>query len=139
MDLRPLAVEFFAAAAADLNCTLALHEFRIAGKKLRYAMEVFASAFGPQFREELYSIIEQLQEKLGAVNDHASAQNRYLTWLDETEAESQRLILGKLISVEAAALQKSTKEFHDWWSPARAADLQSRFWSEVQSGESRCA
>ncbi len=102
-------------------------------------MEVFAAAFGPAFREQLYPLIEDLQEKLGAVNDHANAQNRYLQWLDETRDESQRLILGKLIAVETAALQSSTKAFLNWWTPARAADLKARFWSEVQPTEIRCA
>jgi CHAD domain-containing protein len=139
MGLRPLAEAFFATSEADFGCILSLHEFRIAGKRLRYAMEVFAAAFGPAFREQIYPLIEELQEKLGAVNDHANAQNRYLQWLDETRDESQRLILGKLIAVETAALQASTSAFRDWWTPARAADLKARFWSEVSPSEIRCA
>jgi CHAD domain-containing protein len=137
--LQPLAAAFFSASEADFDCTLSLHEFRIAGKQLRYAMEVFAAAFSPAFREELYPIVEQLQEKLGAVNDHANTRNRYLAWLDETQDESQRLVLSKLIAVETAALQTSTRGFRDWWSPARAANLKARFWSEVSTGEARCA
>ncbi len=139
MGLRPLAATFFSAAEADFECTLSLHEFRIAGKQLRYAMEVFAAAFGPTFREELYPIVEELQEKLGSVNDHANAQNRYLAWLDETQDESQRLILGKLIAVETTALQTSTRDFRDWWTATRAADLKAHFWNEVAPSEMRCA
>src|SRR5262249_6781473 len=50
--LRSLAVDFFTASQGDFESILAMHEFRIAGKQLRYAMEIFAAAFGPAFRRE---------------------------------------------------------------------------------------
>jgi CHAD domain-containing protein len=137
--LRPLAAAFFTAAEADLDNTPALHEFRIAGKELRYAMEVFAAAFEPSFRKELYPIVEELQTKLGAVNDHATHRDQYLAWLDDTTDESQRLLLSKLIATETAALQSSTREFHQWWTTERAADFKARFWHEISAGELRCA
>jgi CHAD domain-containing protein len=137
--LAPLAATFFAASEGDFENILALHEFRIAGKQLRYAMEVFAAAFGPAFRKELYPIVEELQEKLGAVNDHANFRDRYLAWADDTEEENQRLVLGKLIALETAELQRSTREFRGWWTHDRAADLKSRFWQEVSPSELRCA
>src|SRR5262249_30263707 len=40
------------AAAKDLNDYEHLHQVRIIGKRLRYAMEVFAECFAPPFREE---------------------------------------------------------------------------------------
>jgi len=137
--LRPLAVDFFAAAQADFESILAMHEFRIAGKHLRYAMEVFAAAFGPAFRKELYSVVEELQMKLGSVNDHANNRDRCLAWLDETTDESQRLVLSKIIALETAALQNSMREFRQWWTSDRAADLKARFWLEIAPSEARCA
>jgi CHAD domain-containing protein len=137
--LAPLAAEFFTASEGDFENTLALHEFRIAGKKLRYAMEVFAAAFGPAFRKELYPIVEELQEKLGAVNDHANFRDRYLAWSDDTKDDDQRLLLGKLIALETAELQRCTREFRQWWTHERAADLKARFWQEVSPSELRCA
>jgi len=137
--LAPLAATFFTAAEGDFDNILALHEFRIAGKQLRYAMEVFAAAFEPAFRKELYPIVEELQEKLGAVNDHANFRDRYLAWTDDTQDEDQRLVLGKLIAVETAELQRCVREFRDWWTHNRAADLKARFWQEVSPSELRCA
>ena len=137
--LRPLAAAFFSAAEADLDSTPAMHEFRIAGKELRYAMEIFAAGFEPSFRKELYPIVEELQTKLGAVNDHATHRDQYLAWLDDTTDESQRLLLSKLIATETAALQASTREFHQWWTTERAADFKARFWHEISAGELRCA
>lgn len=137
--LAPLAAKFFAAAEGDFENILALHEFRIAGKQLRYAMEVFAAAFGPAFRKDLYPIVEELQEKLGAVNDHANFRDRYLAWADDAEDDDQRLVLGKLIALQTAELQRCTRDFRDWWTHNRAADLKARFWQEVSPSELRCA
>ncbi len=139
LQLRSLATEFFSAAEGDFTSTLALHQFRIATKQLRYAMEVFADAFAPTFRKELYPLVEELQEKLGGINDHADARDRYLTWLDDAQTESQRLLLGKLIAQETAGLQQTTQSFRDWWTPTRGADLKARFWQEIMPSELRCA
>ncbi|MBS0266577.1 MAG: CHAD domain-containing protein [Planctomycetes bacterium] len=52
-----------------------LHAVRIVGKRLRYAMEVFADCFPESFREELYPQVAELQEILGVVTDaHVSLQ-----------------------------------------------------------------
>lgn len=138
-QLRAAAAPFFFAAEADFASALALHEFRIATKQLRYAMEVFADAFAPTFRKELYPLVEDLQEKLGPINDHADARDRYLAWLDDTQNESQRSLLGTFIAQETAALQQAIQSFREWWTPARAGDLKARFWQEILPNELRCA
>jgi CHAD domain-containing protein len=56
-------------ASGDLKEYSQLHQVRIAGKRLRYAMEVFAPCFGPAFRQTLYPMVEQMQEILGDAND----------------------------------------------------------------------
>lgn len=48
----------------------ALHRLRVAGKRLRYTMELFAGCYGPEFQRELYPTIKTLQDFLGAINDH---------------------------------------------------------------------
>jgi hypothetical protein len=101
-------------------------------------MEVFAAAFSPAFRKELYPMVEELQLKLGAVNDHANNRDRCLAWLDETTDESQRLVLSRIIALETAALQASMREFRDWWTPERAGDLKTRFWQEIAPSEAPC-
>lgn len=64
------------AAAADLSDYPRLHNVRVAGKRLRYAMEVFAASFPPFFVQELYPQIEQVQEVLGRANDSRVAIGR---------------------------------------------------------------
>jgi CHAD domain-containing protein len=63
-------------AAGDLTDYPHLHEVRIAGKRLRYAMEVFAPCFGPAFRQAVYPTIEDMQEILGLANDSHVASGR---------------------------------------------------------------
>ena len=89
-----LVEDFFTASAADFSDYLALHAFRIQGKQLRYALEIFAGAFDRRgMRSDLYPLVEQLQEKLGAINDYATARELFAAWLAEPDlgAEAEAL------------------------------------------------
>ncbi len=53
-----------------------LHGLRIIGKRLRYAMEVFAGCFPPAFQKKLYPMVEEMQEFLGeAVDSQVASEN----------------------------------------------------------------
>src|SRR5262249_32835878 len=127
------------AAEADLDCTRALHNIRLAAKRLRYTMEVFADAFGPAFRNELYPLVAELQEKLGAVNDHVTAREQYSDWLIDQTDGPQRTLLEKLVAQEPVAIQQSPAAFRQWWTPQRAAEHKARFLREISPSEARCA
>ena len=63
-----------------------LHRIRIAGKELRYAMEIGAPCFQPPFKEVLYKAIEEMQEILGTANDsHVAVQ-----WLSALRDELKK-------------------------------------------------
>src|SRR5439155_22511507 len=64
------------AAARDVNDYQNLHQVRIAGKRLRYAMEVFVDCFAAPFRAEIYPRVEEMQEILGRANDSHVAAGR---------------------------------------------------------------
>lgn len=66
------------AAGREARTQEQLHEMRIAGKRLRYAMEIFGDCFASAFRRELYPRVEALQEILGTVNDAFNAAKVYL-------------------------------------------------------------
>jgi CHAD domain-containing protein len=124
--LERLAQPFFAAARSDLHNIDALHAFRIAGKRLRYAIEIFA-AVSPALRSDIYPRMEQLQERLGEINDHASAVGRYSTWLAEWDDLTVGETLESLIVEEKAALDECRRSFHEWWTIEQADELQQRF------------
>ncbi len=72
-----LVVPYLAAAAAQMSDAETLHAFRIQSKQVRYTMEIFAGAFDDDFRQVLYPLVATLQDHLGEINDHVTA-NR--TW-----------------------------------------------------------
>ena len=45
-----------------------LHNMRIAAKRLRYTMEIFAPCFGSEFSDAL-NRVEKIQERIGAIHD----------------------------------------------------------------------
>lgn len=71
-----------------------LHEFRIAAKKFRYALELFQFLYGPKFAEKLAQL-KKLQDHLGRLNDLATARTvvdahesgGFLKWVDAEEED----------------------------------------------------
>jgi CHAD domain-containing protein len=68
-QLGALLSAFTDAARAHPKEPDALHALRIAGKRLRYAIELFAGCFPPALRETVYPSVERAQELLGEVQD----------------------------------------------------------------------
>ena len=122
-QIRPLIDSFFAAAAADLSDVNAMHRFRIAGKKLRYAMELLAPAFDESLRTPAYLTIQDLQERLGKINDLASARARLKRWLEQANGSEQAAYLREMLSQEQRRLEKERSEFLAWWNGGREAEL----------------
>jgi CHAD domain-containing protein len=122
-QLAGLAEEFFAAMPEDVTDMAALHQFRIQGKRLRYAMELVSSAFGPQLRKVQYPLIEQLQQRLGDINDRVTARDRLRTWAGEDSYREQKPILCELAEHEVARLADALRDFRDWWTPSVAERL----------------
>ena len=84
-------------------------------------MELLAVAFDRSFRKDLYPQVEEIQEKLGTINDHATARNLLEQW--GTASGDYR----ELVAMEDQSLQTRGQEFRDWWSPERVRDMQRRF------------
>ena len=118
---------FFKASPSDLNDLRNLHRFRIRGKELRYAMELLAPAFAGEFREELYPVVEELQERLGLLHDHVVAKTRFRRWINETKSKRELVHLQKLFEQEHGKLDQLLRDFASWWTPRLKASLQSSF------------
>jgi CHAD domain-containing protein len=130
--LGQLVVPYLKAAQAEMADAEALHAFRIQGKLVRYAMEIFAGAFEADFRQELYPIVATLQERLGAINDHVTAQAHFTQWSAESESCATRQAFELGIEQEQQALEASRREFLDWWTAERREDLCRRFGQYLQ-------
>lgn len=125
--LGKLVVPYLQAARAELTDPEALHAFRIQGKQVRYAMEVFAGAFGMEFRQELYPLVAALQDRLGAINDHVTARAYFEQWSAEAATCATRQALEMAIAQERQAFETSRQEFLVWWTAERRQDLERRF------------
>jgi CHAD domain-containing protein len=114
-------------ADGDLNEYTHLHEVRIAGKRLRYAMEIFADCFPAPFRERLYPRIEDMQEILGRANDSQVASVRLASLRERvrrsTPEEWKRLRAGVevLLRFHQRRLPLERKRFLAWLEAWRKA------------------
>lgn len=124
--LAALAADAHAKGSDDLSDPERLHELRIAGKRLRYAMEVFACCFPPAFRELLYPRLEEAQEALGAVNDCQQMVSRLEAALHEIESDPApddrgppraqlRAGLSALLSQFRRQRDDRAAGFAEWW------------------------
>ena len=68
-QLGTLVAEFNEAVDANPTAPAALHRVRILGKRVRYALEIFAGCFPPAFKDTVYPAVENLQELLGDIQD----------------------------------------------------------------------
>ncbi|MBV9122407.1 MAG: CHAD domain-containing protein [Planctomycetes bacterium] len=119
--LSSLVGELERAAAGDLNDYQHLHQVRIFGKRLRYAMEVFADCFDPSFREQLYPAVEEMQDILGRANDSHVAVVRLEALAAHLEILLPRQwkrfkpgIMGWLRFHEGRLVQEQ-QHFRKWW------------------------
>jgi CHAD domain-containing protein len=110
------------AASQDLQPYEHLHQVRILGKQLRYAMEVFAICFAPAFRDEIYPEIVAMQEILGLANDSYVAHGR-LSDLKLRLQKSQPALWKRYRSGIDATLRfhqrrlpEQRRQFARWWA-----------------------
>src|SRR5581483_9024684 len=126
--VRELHDEFTAALAGDCDDHAHLHQARIAGKRLRYAMEVFVDCFAPPFREQLYPLVEELQEILGNINDSHVAIERLDALFSHLKvnplAEWDRLQPGAdgLLRYHRERIRRERDKFTTWLEQWRRLD-----------------
>ena len=122
-QIAQLAEAFFAHMPTADSDTAALHQFRIRGKALRYAIELLAPAFAPELRSEHYPVVEELQERLGNIQDCVAGGARLREWSRNTQAADARELLDELARQQDARLAQFVAEFHEWWTPQRVETL----------------
>jgi len=105
---------FLAAEPAERRNLEQLHQFRVAGKRLRYTLELLAPAIEAP-GDELYSAVEELQSRLGAIQDHHDACRRLSDELDKLTDVADIGRLTALIQSEAQALIRDVNAFWKFW------------------------
>jgi CHAD domain-containing protein len=121
-----------AAAAENLSDYERLHQVRILGKKLRYAMEIFASCFDDSFRDKIYPSVEEMQEILGRANDSYVAMQRLQEIrlrLEMTQAKEWprfRPGLETLMRSHQRRLPEQRRLFLEWWKQWQSSGMEKR-------------
>jgi CHAD domain-containing protein len=117
-------------AARDLNNYENLHQVRIAGKGLRYAMEVFVDCFAEPFRNVVYPAVEEMQEILGNANDSYVAGRRLAELRDRLNTvrpgdwKRYRLGIESLLRHHEQRLPLERKRFLKWWQRWQDAGIE---------------
>jgi CHAD domain-containing protein len=124
---RQLLDDFFVRADRKLRDAADIHRLRIEGKKLRYALEIFAAVFPPAELAACHAALEQLQETLGEFTDHASAADRFRRWAREEGVGPDRRTLAELRRLEDARAEEARRAFVKWWKPGRRRALRRSF------------
>ncbi len=123
---RGTADEFLTAATADLSAEGSLHQMRLTGKRLRYTLELLSGVFEPAFRDSLYPAVQEIQEKLGRINDHVTASLLLDQWRDEF-APNDREAAAHLANEERGFAEATGRQFRAWWTSQRVDDLHREF------------
>jgi CHAD domain-containing protein len=114
---------FFKRADRKLVTADEIHQLRIAGKKLRYALEIFAVAFPAATQTASLDALETLQETLGTFTDHAAAADRFRRWAREDGVGVDQATLVALRRHEDHRAEKARRVFAAWWKPSRRRAL----------------
>lgn len=109
-----------------------LHRLRIKGKRLRYAIELFHSPLGRPIRNELYPLVEELQDRLGAFNDHVTAQQVLQQMISTLPASAFAAHVARRIVQESDRAKASRDEFNRWWTEPRRKQIASTLEGALQ-------
>jgi len=117
-------------ADRDNDAWTMLHEVRIAGKRLRYALEVVDGCLDPAVTEHVTPALVRLQEVLGGVNDsfHASALfEAILSGMHATTpaaADRYQSVLERQIAEHRQRMQSGRDAFAAWLVAWHSPEMQ---------------
>jgi CHAD domain-containing protein len=118
-QLAPLATDFFRHTRLDLNDFKNLHQMRIAGKRLRYALELAVAVIPARIHRQLYVALKELQDRAGGVCDQRAFLVSVQEWQDEAKRKKSRERLTALQIGERRRYEAEHREFLRWWSKPR--------------------
>ncbi|MGO8671057.1 MAG: CHAD domain-containing protein [Capsulimonadaceae bacterium] len=119
----------FAPYVRDPERVQELHDMRIAAKRLRYTMEVFAScASDPEF-SALYEIVKGIQELIGDIHDCDVRVPLMLAHLDSTGTRRPEIKIGidRAVAAERARRLQLYEKFCRLWTRLETRGFRRRF------------
>jgi CHAD domain-containing protein len=92
---------------------------RIAGKRLRYALELAVAVIPARVHRQLYGALNALQDRAGEVCDQRAFLDSLQGWLDEAKKKKSHDRLTALQSRERRQYEAGHQKFLRWWSEPR--------------------
>jgi CHAD domain-containing protein len=121
--LRKAIRNFFAESSVDTKQLKRLHEFRIRAKQFRYCLELLGPTLNRQLFKKAFSGLRKLSQRLGEINDHATAIETLSLWIDSQFDAQSIQTLRQWRKEERRLLRRAITDFADWWSPRRQRQL----------------
>lgn len=117
-NLNEAGKSFFAAwpttASEQVDNFVVLHNFRLQVKKLRYQIELLASATRKKHRKKLNRQLKKMQNSLGEVNDRDIAIQKIHRWMRNAATKRQDELKQQLRH-ELTARTAAAQSFHELW------------------------
>lgn len=115
--LAPLLDEFRAALTTKDRSAAQLHRLRIAGKKLRYAVELVKPSLPKRLTSLVLTHLERMQAVLGDLNDLATADDLVSRLAEQADKRSARQWFKAQRKRERVAFSQARAKFLRTWTP----------------------
>jgi len=137
LHLRLEELYHFAPYISDPANVEELHNMRIAAKRLRYTLEVFASCFSNGGYNAIYGPAKEIQERIGEIHDCDVRVPLIQDFLERHASGKPEIRLGleELEATESSRRQKLYEDFLVFWKELNGADYRKRFLSFLASAE----
>jgi CHAD domain-containing protein len=103
-----------------------LHAFRIKVKEVRYCLELLRPGLPDEPFAKSYALVKKLTQRLGELNDHATAERILESLLANEQEGPVAEFLEQTLEAERQALGDSIARFKKWWSPRKQRRLRRR-------------
>lgn len=119
LALEPTLAEFTAALSTAGQSAERLHALRVAGKHLRYALEMLDPPFPQRLRTSLLTQLRRLQDVLGGLNDSATAEVLVTELAKQVDGDAQRWLRMQRKQERAAFSAGRSKFWRGWTQKER--------------------
>lgn len=103
-----------------------VHRLRIAGKKLRYALELMPDEHMNSSLQKCKATLQRIQKKLGNFTDHTAASEILKQFSKEPLADDMLFVIHKMQQEEHELATLSCRQFFGWWTGKRRRSMYKR-------------
>jgi len=137
LHMRLEELNHFAASVCDPANVEQLHNMRIAAKRLRYTLEVYASCFPGSEYNAIYGPVKEIQERIGDIHDCDVRVPLLREFLESHGKDRPEIRVGleNLLTREEERRVQLYQSFVKFWTQLSAAGFRRSFLSFLASAE----